>query len=66
VLVDDLTPEWAVVLAERQKMYVALMDEARRAGAPAGDTAFAESYVRFVEHVKAGWLGGVRASGVRG
>ncbi len=63
VLVDDLTPEWAVVLAERQKMYVALMDEARRAGAPAGDTAFAESYVRFVELVKAGRLGGVRVSG---
>lgn len=35
VLVENLTPEWAVVLAERQKMYVALMDEARRAGAPA-------------------------------
>jgi len=66
VLVENLTPEWAVVLAERQKMYVALMDEARRAGAPAGDTAFAESYVRFVEHVKAGRLGGVRVSGVRG
>lgn len=66
VLVEDLTPEWAVVLAERQKMYVALMDEARRAGAPAGDTAFAESYVRFVGHVKAGRLGGVRVSGVRG
>ena len=65
VLVEDLTPEWAVVLAERQKMYVALMDEARRAGAPAGDTAFAESYVRFVEHVKAGRLGGVRVSGAK-
>jgi SAM-dependent methyltransferase len=63
VLVEDLTPEWAVVLAERQKMYVALMDEATRAGAPAGDTAFAESYVRFVGHVKAGRLGGVRVSG---
>jgi sarcosine/dimethylglycine N-methyltransferase len=66
VLVEDLTPEWAVVLAERQKMYVALMEEAKRAGAPAGDTAFAESYVRFVEHVRAGRLGGVRVSGVRG
>jgi ubiquinone/menaquinone biosynthesis C-methylase UbiE len=66
VLVEDLTPEWAVVLAERQKMYAALMEEAKRAGAPAGDTAFAESYVRFVEHVKAGRLGGVRVSGVRG
>lgn len=62
VLVEDLTPEWVVVLAERQKMYVALMDEAKRAGAPAGDTAFAESYVRFVGHVKAGRLGGVRVS----
>lgn len=63
VQVEDLTPEWTVVLAERQKMYVALMDEAKRTGAPAGDTAFAESYVRFVEHVKVGRLGGVRVSG---
>lgn len=65
VTVEDLTPEWAVVLAERQKMFVALMEEAKAAGAPAGDTAFAESYIRFVGHVQAGRLGGVRVSALK-
>ena len=60
VAVDDLTREWGVILAERLAMYRALRAEAERAGTPPGHDAFHESYVRFVELVQAGALGGAR------
>jgi sarcosine/dimethylglycine N-methyltransferase len=58
--VDDLTKDWAVILAERLAMYRRLRLEAERAGTPQGDDAFHGSYVRFVALVQAGVLGGVR------
>jgi sarcosine/dimethylglycine N-methyltransferase len=58
--VDDLTKDWAVILAERLVMYQRLRLEAERAGTPQGDDAFHESYVRFVALVQEGVLGGAR------
>ncbi len=60
VSVDDLTTEWGTVLAERLAMYRRLREEAERAGTPPGHDAFHESYVRFVELVQSGELGGAR------
>ena len=60
VSVDDLTREWGVILAERLAMYRRLRAEAERAGTPPGHDAFHESYVRFVELVQSGELGGAR------
>ncbi len=60
VLVDDLTTEWGTVLAQRLAMYRRLREEAERAGTPPGHDAFHESYVRFVELVQSGELGGAR------
>jgi ubiquinone/menaquinone biosynthesis C-methylase UbiE len=60
VAVDDLTPEWGVILAERLAMYQRLRREAERAGTPPGHDAFHESYVRFVALVQTGELGGAR------
>ena len=60
VAVEDLTPEWGVILAERLAMYRKLREEAERAGTPPGHDAFYESYVRFVELVQEGSLGGAR------
>jgi ubiquinone/menaquinone biosynthesis C-methylase UbiE len=60
VSVDDLTIEWGTILAERLAMYRRLREEAERAGTPAGHDAFHESYVRFVELVQSGELGGAR------
>jgi hypothetical protein len=41
-------------------MYRKLREEALRAGTPQGHDAFHESYVRFVELVRSGELGGAR------
>jgi ubiquinone/menaquinone biosynthesis C-methylase UbiE len=60
VSVDNLTKEWGVILAERLRMYQKLRQEAERAGTPPGHDAFHESYVRFVELVQSGELGGAR------
>lgn len=60
VSVDDLTRAWGVILAERLAMYRKLRTEAERAGTPPGHEAFHESYVRFVELVQSGELGGAR------
>ncbi len=60
VAVDDLTREWGVILAERLAMYRKLRTEAERAGTPPGHDAFHDSYVRFVELVQSGALGGAR------
>ncbi len=58
--VDDLSGDWAVILAERLKMYQALRQEAARAGTPEGHDDFHLSYVRFVALVRDGVLGGAR------
>jgi sarcosine/dimethylglycine N-methyltransferase len=58
--VEDLTAEWGVILKERLAMYRKLRGEAVEAQAPAGHDAFYSSYVRFVDLVNAGHLGGAR------
>ncbi|MEQ1649478.1 MAG: methyltransferase domain-containing protein [Hyphomicrobiaceae bacterium] len=58
--VDDVSAEWAVILKERLAMYQKLRGEAQDAAAPAGHDAFYESYVRFVELVQTGGIGGGR------
>lgn len=61
--VEDLTRDWAVILKERLAMYRRLRGEAERAGTPAGHDAFYESYVRLVDLVSEGALGGGRFVG---
>jgi cyclopropane fatty-acyl-phospholipid synthase-like methyltransferase len=63
VSVEDLTPAWAVILRQRLAMFQRLRTEAHAAHAPAGHDAFYESYVRFVELVNQGVLGGGRFRG---
>jgi len=62
--VEDLTGEWATVLEQRLAMYRTLRSEAERAGTPAGHDAFYRSYVRLVELVQTGGLGGGRFTAV--
>jgi ubiquinone/menaquinone biosynthesis C-methylase UbiE len=57
---EDLTVEWGVILRERLAMYQKLRGEAHEAGAPAGHDAFYVSYVRFIDLVNRGHLGGAR------
>jgi len=57
---EDLTPAWGVILTERLAMYRKLRGEAEAAHTPTGHDAFYESYVRLVELVNEGHLGGVR------
>jgi hypothetical protein len=57
---EDLTADWAAILAQRLAMYQKLRGEAQDAGAPAGHDAFYRSYVRFVELVQSAALGGGR------
>lgn len=61
--VEDLTPEWAVILRQRLAMYRKLREETKKAGTPAGHDAFYESYVRFVGLVNDATLGGGRFAG---
>jgi SAM-dependent methyltransferase len=56
----DLTTEWGPILKERLAMYQRLREEARHAGTPMGHDAFHNSYIRFVELIQQGALGGVR------
>ncbi len=58
--VDDLTADWATILAERLAMYRRLREETLRSGMPAGDEEFYSAYVRLVALVQAGTLGGAR------
>ena len=57
---EDLTGEWAGILERRFEMYRALREETASAGLPAGEDAFYRAYVRLVDLVKAGVLGGGR------
>lgn len=61
--VEDLTADWGIILKQRLAMYRKLREEAQRAGTPAGDDAFYESYVRFVDLVNEAVLGGGRFAG---
>jgi sarcosine/dimethylglycine N-methyltransferase len=56
----DLSAEWAEILRKRLEMYRRLREETRSAGAPSGHDAFYRSYVRLVDLVGAGGLGGAR------
>jgi ubiquinone/menaquinone biosynthesis C-methylase UbiE len=56
----DLSADWAEILRKRLQMYQTLREETRAAGAPSGHDAFYRSYVRLVELVGAGHLGGAR------
>lgn len=60
VAVDDLTAEWAGILAERRAMYTRLRTETRAAGMPAGDEDFYRAYVLLVDGVTQHHLGGAR------
>lgn len=57
---EDLTDEWAVILAQRFEMYKALRTETSQAGLPQGEDDFYSAYVRLVDLVRAGDLGGGR------
>jgi sarcosine/dimethylglycine N-methyltransferase len=56
----DLTADWADILRKRLEMYRKLREETRAAGTPSGHDAFYRSYVRLVDLVGAGDLGGAR------
>lgn len=58
--VEDLTADWAPILRKRLAMFEAMRTEAAARGTPGGHDAFYESYVRFVDLVSAGALGGGR------
>ncbi len=63
--IDDLTADWAEILKARLAMYQKLRGETLAAGTVSGHDAFYESYVRFVELVSEGTLGGARFAGVK-
>ena len=63
--VEDLTPDWGIILKQRLAMYKKLREEARQAGTPAGHDAFYKSYVRFVDLVNEAVLGGGRFAGAK-
>lgn len=57
---EDLTAAWGEILRQRLAMYRKLRGEAEAAGTPSGHDAFYESYVRFVDLVTSGAMGGGR------
>ncbi|MGI9414858.1 MAG: class I SAM-dependent methyltransferase [Hyphomicrobiales bacterium] len=57
---QDLTEVWAVILERRFEMYKALRRKTSGAGLPEGEDAFYRAYVRLVDLVKSGALGGGR------
>ncbi|MDO8877390.1 MAG: methyltransferase domain-containing protein [Pseudolabrys sp.] len=63
--VEDLTASWAEILKVRLAMYIKLRGETQAAGTASGHDAFYESYVRFVELVSDGALGGGRFGAVK-
>jgi len=64
-LVKDLTEDWAPILRDRLIMYQKLREDARQKGTPMGHDAFHGSYIRFVELVQNGHLGGIRIVAVK-
>jgi SAM-dependent methyltransferase len=65
ISVEDLTADWAGILKARLAMYQKLRGETQQAGTASGHDAFYESYVRFVELVSEGALGGGRFAAVK-
>lgn len=63
--VDNLTADWAEILKARLAMYQKLRGETLAAGTVSGHDAFYESYVRFVDLVSEGALGGARFAAVK-
>lgn len=63
--VEDLTADWAEILKVRLAMYIKLRGETQQAGTASGHDAFYESYVRFVDLVSQGALGGGRFAAVK-
>jgi ubiquinone/menaquinone biosynthesis C-methylase UbiE len=57
---EDLTTAWGEILRQRLAMYRKLRGEAEAARTPSGHDAFYESYVRFVDLVTSGDMGGGR------
>lgn len=60
VATEDLSAAWGEILKVRLAMYQKLRGETEKAGTSAGHDAFYRSYVRFVELVLDGGLGGAR------
>lgn len=65
VAVDDVSAWWAEILTERLAMYQKMRGETEAAATPSGHDAFYASYVRFVELMQTGGLGGGRFVGVK-
>jgi hypothetical protein len=63
--ISDLTEEWRPILERRLVMYQKLRDVALNVGAPSGPEAFHRAYVRLVELVRKGVLGGIRLIAVK-
>jgi len=57
---EDLTQDWAHILEARFRMYQTLHAETSKAGLPEGEDMFYRAYVRLVDLVQAGRLGGGR------
>lgn len=57
---EDLSRSWGEILKQRLAMYQKLRGETEKAGTSTGHDAFYRSYVRFVELVLDGGLGGAR------
>lgn len=57
---EDLSSSWGEILKVRLAMYQKLRGETEKAGTSTGHDAFYRSYVRFVELVLNGGLGGAR------
>jgi sarcosine/dimethylglycine N-methyltransferase len=60
IAMEDLTADWGEILRQRLAMYRKLRGEAEAAGTPSGHDAFYDSYVRFVDLVSVGEMGGGR------
>jgi len=62
---EDLSPAWGEILKVRLAMYQKLRGETEKAGTSTGHDAFYRSYVRFVELVLNGGLGGARLVAIK-
>lgn len=60
IATEDLSAAWGDILKQRLAMYQKLRGETEQAGTSSGHDAFYRSYVRFVELVLDGGLGGAR------
>ena len=63
--IEDESDSWAIILAERLRMYQSLRGEAEQAGTPAGHDDFFKSYVLFVSLVQQKIMGGARFAAVK-